>query len=151
MSLRRRTQRRPCLLPRTSRLPDLRARLWLLLRWTRRRVRRRRRSRPRYAVDRNAVRYAVERIRSQCCEWFGLVVRLGAPYLPREQKRAVAVVWRDSLARRRKEAVPAAAALSRGAIQERERWKNTLKITQIQKQIPAIAGVQCVARCCVYT
>jgi hypothetical protein len=45
---------------------------------------------------------AVER--SQCSEWFPLVVRLGAPYLPIEQTRVVAVVWRDSLACRRKEA-----------------------------------------------
>ena len=60
-------------------------------------------------------------MRSRCCGWFALVVRLGAPYLPIEQKRAVAAVWRESLAHPRKEAVPAAAALSRGAIGKRER------------------------------
>jgi hypothetical protein len=58
---------------------------------------------------------AVELTRSQCCE-FVLVVRLGAPYLPIAQKRAVAVIIRDSLARGRKEAAPAAAALKPWAI-----------------------------------
>jgi hypothetical protein len=67
-----------------------------------------------------------------------LVVRLGAPYLPIEQKRAVAAVWRDSLAHPGKEAVPTAAALSRGAIARENDEKNTLKITPNSKQIPAI-------------
>jgi hypothetical protein len=59
---------------------------------------------------------------------------VGAPYLPIEQKRAVAAVWRDSLAHPRKEAVPAAAALRRGAIAREKDEKNTLKITQIQNK-----------------
>ena len=67
-----------------------------------------------------------------------MVVRLGAPYLPIEQKRAVAAVWRDSLAHPRKEAVPAAAALSRGAIAREKEEKNTLKNEPKFKQIPAI-------------
>ncbi len=66
-----------------------------------------------------------------------MVVRLGAPYLPIEQKRAVAAGWRDSLGRPRKEAVPAAAALSRGAIAREKDEKNTPKNNPNSKQIPA--------------
>ena len=66
-----------------------------------------------------------------------MVVRLGAPYLPIEQKRAVAAVWRDSLDRPGKEAVPAAAALSRGAIAREKEEKNIPN----SKQIPAISRV----------
>jgi hypothetical protein len=46
----------------------------------------------------------------------------------------VAAVWRDSLAHPGKEAVPTAAALSRGAIAREKDEKNTLKIPQIQNK-----------------